>query len=121
MRAPDDAEPRLGQARQRPLQPAAPGQHGVAGQPHVVEHELGGDRRAQRQLVVDRRWRENPGVSVGTTKPRMPVVGLGPDDRDVGELPLVIHIFVPLRTQSSPSRRGPGAHRRRGRSRGRAR
>ena len=52
---------------------------------------------------------ENPGVSVGTTNPRMPP---GLSARSVcahttatsAIEPLVIHIFVPLSTQSSPSR-----------------
>jgi hypothetical protein len=51
---------------------------------------------------------EKPGVSVGTTKPRMP---LGSSEVWAQTMatsatePLVIHILVPLITQSSPSRR----------------
>jgi hypothetical protein len=39
------------------------------------------------------------------------VVGLRPDDCDVGDRAFVIHIFAPFRTQSEPSRRAWGAHR----------
>ena len=51
---------------------------------------------------------EKPGVSVGTRKPRMP---LAPSSSVCAQTtatsatePLVIHILVPLSTQSSPSR-----------------
>ncbi len=83
-RTPDDAVARLGQAGQRSPQAFRLGQHRVGGQPHVVEHQLAGDRGPQRQLVVD---------GVGG-KPRCPggddeaanaVVGGGPHDRDVGD------------------------------------
>ncbi len=47
----------------------------------------------------------NPSTSVGTTKPRMPSSVPAHTIATSATLPLVIHIFVPLRTQSSPSRR----------------
>src|SRR3954471_11902890 len=61
-RAPADAVARLVQARERPAHALDLGQHRVGGQAHVVERELGADRRAQRQLVVDVRDREALGV-----------------------------------------------------------
>ena len=53
-------------------------------------------------------WAANPGVSVGTTKPRMPPFSspaLAQTTATSAIEPLVIHIFEPLSTQSSPSRR----------------
>ena len=46
----------------------------------------------------------NPGVSVGTTKPRMPSSVCAHTTATSATAPLVIHILVPLSTQSSPSR-----------------
>ena len=46
----------------------------------------------------------NPGVPVGTTKPRMPSSVCAHTTATSATVPLVIHILVPLRTQSSPSR-----------------
>ena len=51
---------------------------------------------------------EKPGVSVGTTKPRMPPCSCPACAQTTATSamePLVIHIFRPSRTQSSPSRR----------------
>ena len=45
-----------------------------------------------------------PFVSVGTTKPRMPSSVRAHTTATSAIPPLVIHIFVPLSTQSSPSR-----------------
>src|SRR5690606_14610806 len=51
---------------------------------------------------------ENPGASVGTTKPRIPL-GSSPvwahTTATSATEPLVIHILVPLSTQTSPPRR----------------
>jgi hypothetical protein len=41
-----------------PDRPCTSGQHRRRRQPHLVEHQLGGDRGPQRQLVLDRRRRE---------------------------------------------------------------
>ena len=46
-----------------------------------------------------------PGVSVGTTKPRMPSSVCAQTTATSARVPLVIHILEPLSTQSSPSRR----------------
>ncbi len=48
---------------------------------------------------------ENPAVSVGTMKPRMPSSVWAQTMATSATLPLVIHILAPLRIQSSPSRR----------------
>ena len=48
----------------------------------------------------------NPGVSVGTTKPRIPSSVRAHTTATSATLPLVIHILVPSSTQSSPSRCG---------------
>ena len=45
-----------------------------------------------------------PGVSVGTTKPRMPSSVRAQTTATSATVPFVIHIFVPSRIQSSPSR-----------------
>ena len=82
--APADAEARLGQARQRPAHALDLGQDGVAGQAHVVERELGGDRRAQRELAVDVGGGEALGVG-RHDEAADALVGLRPHDRDVGD------------------------------------
>ena len=46
----------------------------------------------------------NPGASHGTTNPRIPSSVLAHTIATSETLPFVIHIFVPDRTQSSPSR-----------------
>ncbi len=46
---------------------------------------------------------ENPGVSVGTTKPRTPSSVAAHTTATLATEPLVIHIFVPSRIQSPPS------------------
>ena len=47
----------------------------------------------------------NPGVPRGTRKPRTPSSVRAQTTATSAIEPFVIHIFVPLRTQSSPSRR----------------
>ena len=65
------------------------GQHRVGGQPHVVEHQLAGDRCPQRQLVVDgvrgetrcaRGDQEAPNSAASFV-----IVGGGPHHGDVGD------------------------------------
>ena len=65
------------------MRPARAGQQGVGGQPHAVQGDVALDRRAHRQLRLDRRGGEALASRSGTTKPRDAVVGLRPDDRDV--------------------------------------
>ena len=48
---------------------------------------------------------EKPDVAVGTTKPRMPSSVRAQTTATSAIVPLVIHIFRPLSTQSVPSRR----------------
>ena len=48
---------------------------------------------------------EKPGVSVGTTKPRMPSSVRAQTTATSAIEPLVIHILRPSSTQSAPSRR----------------
>ena len=45
----------------------------------------------------------NPGVSVGTTKPRIPSSVCAQTIATSAMDPLVIHILLPFRIQSSPS------------------
>ena len=75
-------------------------------QAHVVEHQLGGHRRAQRQLLVDV-VAAKPGVSVGHDEAadRRRRRSRAQTTATSAIEPLVIHILVPLSTQSSPSRR----------------
>ena len=84
-RAEHDAEPRLGQARQRPAQPAAPrAARRRAGQPNARQHQLAGDRGAQRQLVVDVARGEAGGAG-RHDEAADALVGARPHDRDVGD------------------------------------
>ena len=50
-------------------------------------------------------WVVKPGVSRGTRKPRTPSSVRAQTTATSASEPFVIHIFVPLSTQSSPSRR----------------
>ena len=52
-RAPDDAEARLVQAGERAAQRGRLREQRVGRKPHVVEQQLGGDRRPERELPVD--------------------------------------------------------------------
>ena len=103
-RAPEDAVARLVQAAQRALEPADLGEHRVAGQPQVVEGQLGRDRGPQRQLALDLGGGEARACPSGTTKPRIPSSVCAHTTATPASVPLVIHILPPLSTQSSPSR-----------------
>lgn len=83
-RSPDDPVARLRQACQRRPEAGRAGQHGVGGQPDIVEHQLAGDRRPQRQLVTDGVGGETRGVG-GHDESADSVVGGGPHDRHVGD------------------------------------
>ena len=87
------------------MSPCHAGEHGVGGQPHVVEHELRGDRRPERELAVDIGRRETRGArrDEEATDRRRRCAPRRPTRRP--PLPFVIHIFVPETIQSSPSRR----------------
>jgi len=61
------------------------------------------DARSDILLVIF--GAENPGVSVGTTNPRIPSSVCAQTTATSAIDPLVIHIFVPSSTQSEPSRR----------------
>ena len=112
-RAPDDAVPRLGQAGQRRLEPARLGQPRVAGQPHVVEHDLAGGRGAQRHLVPDLPGRDARACPSARRSRATPSSVRAQITATSATGALVIHILVPCSTQSSPSRRARVGHRRR--------
>ena len=59
---------------------------------------------ARRLSLCGIAWAAKPGVSVGTTKPRMVPSARAHTMATSATEPLVIHIFVPESTQSSPSR-----------------
>ena len=104
--AEEDAEAGLVEARQRAPHADHAGEHGRVGEPHVVEHQLGGHRRPQRELAVDVVGGEPGRVGGDDEAADRPVVGRAAQTMATSARPpLVIHIFVPLRTQSSPSRR----------------
>ena len=60
---------------------------------------------ARSDSLCDMVRAENPGVSVGTTKPAMPSSVRAQTTATSAIVPLVIHIFEPFRIQSLPSRR----------------
>ena len=83
--AEDDAETGLVEARERPFERLRAGKHAVGRHANVVEHELGGDRGAERQLLVNLGSRE-PGRPLLDDEPAdLAVLGSRPDDRDVGD------------------------------------
>ena len=83
-RAPDDPVAGLVEAGERAFQRAHLGQDGVGGQAHVVEQQLGGDRGAQAELLVDVLGGEALGA-LGDEEAADALVGLRPDDGDVGD------------------------------------
>ena len=88
-RAEHDPEPGLVQARQRPGQPLASraaARRRAAGRPSSTSSEVTEARSDSLRLISGA---ENPGVSVGTTKPRTRPSLVGcPDHRDVGDRPV---------------------------------
>ena len=59
---------------------------------------------ARNDILSPTSCAENPGVSVGTTNPRIPSSVCAHTTATSAMLPFVIHILVPLSTQSAPSR-----------------
>ena len=89
--AEDDAEARLGQARQRRLEALRLRQHRILGEADVVEDDLTGDRGAQGDLAVDLRGLHSLGVrgddeaADDRAALLIGVLGLGPHDHDIGD------------------------------------
>ena len=86
-------KPGLGQAGQRAGQAArASGSIASAGQPHVVQHQLAGDRGAQRHLLLDLGRGESRGVGRDDEAADRAVLavldGARPDHGDVGDRPV---------------------------------
>ena len=88
-----------------PRRVLAPGSMFSAGHAHVVEHELEvTDARSDSFLWISGAL--NPGVPFSTMKPRISPSPVRAQTIAMSAIvPFVIHIFVPLRIQSSPSRR----------------
>ena len=84
-RSPGDAVTRLGEAAQRPLQALHVGQAVRFGNAHVVEEQRTGDRGAQAHLLVDFLGSE-AGEVLLHHEALDAVVGLRPDDGDVGQV-----------------------------------
>ena len=84
-----------------------------AGQPvrlrdaHVGQRDLGLPHRAQRPLALDRVARRSPGVPFSTRNPLTwpSATSRAQTTTTSAIVPLPIHFFAPLMTQSSPSRR----------------
>ena len=114
-RAPDDPVAGLVQAASGPLQPADLRQHGVGGQPYVVQDELAGDRGAQRHLVLDLGRGEARGCRWGRRSRGCPSVGLRPHDGDVGDRavgdPHLAAVEDPVGAVAGAVATGAGAHR----------
>src|SRR5215210_8615404 len=86
-----------------PRSPTASGSTDSAGSrtPSMTSSEVIDARSDNFLVILDA---EKPAVSVGTTKPRMPSSVWAQTIATSATDPLVIHIFVPLITHSSPSR-----------------
>ena len=87
-----------------PLSPETPGSTASAGR-RTSSRTSSEVTLARSESLRCMSFAENPGVSVGTTNPRIPSSVRAHTIATSATLPLVIHIFVPVRTQSSPSRR----------------
>ena len=108
-----------------PGQAARLGQHRVGRQPHVVEHQLAGDRRPQRHLLLDLGRREPRGVRRDDEAADRAVLavldGARPDHRDVGDRAVGDPHLGAGRAPSRRRRAARGCACRPGRSRSRAR
>ena len=94
----------LVEAGQRPGKPPSLRQHGLGGQANLVQHQFDvTDARSDILWWISGALK--PDASVGTTKPRMPSSVRAHTTATSAIEPLVIHILVPVSTQSSPSRR----------------
>ena len=82
-RAPDDPVARLVEAGERPAERRRAGQHRVRRDADVLEHELGGDGRAERDLLVDLGRGEPGHPLLDQEAADLAVLGARPDDRDV--------------------------------------
>ena len=101
-RAPGDAEARLREAIERRLQALGLRQDVRLRDPHVLQDELGRDRRAQRPLAVLQR-RGEARRALLDQEPADDAVELRPDDGDVGDaavrdphLRAVEHVVIAL-------------------------
>ena len=94
--APGDAVAREVEAAERPGEAAALRQQVLLGHHGAVEHDLAGDRGAQRQLALDLR-RGNPLVPRSTMKPRILPSSLAQTTATSAIGALVIQVLAPLR------------------------
>ena len=86
-----------------PFNPWTPGRIASAGSrtPSITSSDV---TEARSDIFLWMSGALNPGEAVGTTNPRMPSSVLAHTIATSDTPPFVIHIFVPDRTQSSPSR-----------------
>src|SRR5439155_19638535 len=85
--APDDPVAGFVQARQRRLETLRLGQLVAGRDPTVLEDQLGRDRGAHRELVMDRTRLEAARPLLDQEAPD-PLLGPRPDDRQIGDVPI---------------------------------
>src|SRR5689334_10245352 len=85
-----------------PLSPRTSGKTASAGS-RTLSKVSSAVTEARNESLRPILWAEKPGVSVGTTKPRIPSSVWAQTTATAARVPLVIHIFEPLSTHSSPS------------------
>ena len=112
-RAPHDAVARLVEARERPAQPARVGKQRGCRQPHVVEVQLGLDRRPHRQLRLDRRRRGSPARRSARRSPRTPSSVCAQTTATCAIEASPIHRFAPVEHPVVAVAAGEGLHARR--------
>src|SRR5207245_2702984 len=83
--APGDSIARLIEAGQRALEALHPGKPVLERDLAVLERQLGGDRRAHRELAVDVEGREARRALLDEEPSDLAVVLFRPHDRDVGD------------------------------------
>ena len=112
-RAPHDAVPGLVQAGQRTDESTDLREHRIVGQAHIVQDELTGHRRSQRQLVLDQSGGESGRVG-GHDEPANTVIGLSPDHGHIGHRtvgdPHLRPVQDPVRGVTATIATGPSTH-----------
>src|SRR5215216_1599808 len=109
-RPPDDPVAGLVQARQGAAHAPDLGEHGVAGQPAVLQDQLGGDRGPQAELAFDVAGGEAGGAGRDQEAAHALVVGAGPDHGHIRDAAIGDPHLGPVEHPVAALLAGAGAH-----------
>ena len=109
--APGDAETGRVEAGEGALQAAHAGHQLFCRHEDLIHHDLAGDRCTQADLAVDRRRAEALGPLLEYESADLIVIGLGPDDEDVGDRRIGDPHLRAAEQVAAVHRTGTGCHR----------